>query len=740
LSSGPQISTSHRLAALPPFPKAQQFFQRAHILNCKVLVRGEIAFIFRHKLQPCDTADCLLKVSYCAGDLKDDDALGRKTARIITQFHRVVLPAQSGPETVERWPELPYLPLVRRKANFARSIPQAGSCVGKSSSDGIDLSGSRSLRNGFQFAPPNIHAKATDLAFERAICSPYLRAFPALMRRLSFLFLSFALTACATLKVRIDHQGEVIEVRKDRSFASSEAASNIAAGEAAALYNSAQDLPLTDERRMTLLLASARALLASGESSPAAQQLYNGVIRQLVAMLGAGGIKDRALRGGGGVTRIMVLRTGKDNVDPGQWDSLVPASDVRIERLHERSLQPGWGVPYVAYFSQNAGFIKDQPGSPRAGMCLPVTALVTFRDGSATLRFVNTLKTDNAVLAGRTMPLAADYSAAIAVLLSHTKNRSIDIGALLFTRQRISDLGLFQLEPYDPSKIPVVFVHGLLSRPEAWTQAINGLLGDPTIRKKYQFWLFLYPTGLPVWRSAAGLRDELDRFETPSLDDETKRQAESHNPLVGHSMGGLICSTMIREGGEKLWRRFSDIPASEVRLSPEAKRELLKLLYFSPRSDVSRVIFVSTPHRGSGLALRPIAGFFASLIQLPFSALMAPRERSEILRSMRDDVRSAFVAPANSIRFLRARSPLLEAILQLPMSRSIAYHSIIGDRGRGNSPKSSDGVVPYWSSHLDGAASEKIVPSGHGANEHSEGIAEIRRILLDALSDNHLVL
>jgi pimeloyl-ACP methyl ester carboxylesterase len=333
------------------------------------------------------------------------------------------------------------------------------------------------------------------------------------------------------------------------------------------------------------------------------------------------------------------------------------------------------------------------------------------------------------------MPLAADYSAAIAVLLTHTKNRSIDLGALFFTRQHTSDIGLFQLEPYDPNKIPVVLVHGLLSRPEAWTQAINGLLADPGIRKKYQFWLYLYPTGLPVWRSAAALRDELDRFEIRLSKIRTNANL-NRTILVGHSMGGLICSTIIREGGEKLWHQFSDIPASEVRLSPDAKRELFKLLFFSPRSDVSRVIFVATPHRGSGLALRPLAGFFASLIQLPISALMAPQERSEILRSMRDDVRSAFVAPANSIRFLRARSPLLEAILQLPMSRSIAYHSIIGDRGKGNSPNSSDGVVPYWSSHLDGAASEKIVPSGHGANEHSEGIAELRRILLEALPDD----
>jgi len=66
---------------------------------------------------------------------------------------------------------------------------------------------------------------------------------------------------------------------------------------------------------------------------------------------------------------------------------------------------------------------------------------------------------------------------------------------------------------------------------------------------------------------------------------------------------------------------------------------------------------------------------------------------------------------------------------KLPLAKGIPYHSIIGDRGRGDTPDSSDGVVPYWSSHLEGAASEKIVPSGHGANQSPQGIAEVARIL-----------
>jgi hypothetical protein len=70
----------------------------------------------------------------------------------------------------------------------------------------------------------------------------------------------------------------------------------------------------------------------------------------------------------------------------------------------------------------------------------------------------------------------------------------------------------------------------------------------------------------------------------------------------------------------------------------------------------------------------------------------------------------------------------------LPMAKRIPYHSIIGDRGRGDTPNSSDGVVPYWSSHLGGVESEKIVPSKHGANQNPEAIAEVMRILKEHIA------
>jgi hypothetical protein len=42
-------------------------------------------------------------------------------------------------------------------------------------------------------------------------------------------------------------------------------------------------------------------------------------------------------------------------------------------------------------------------------------------------------------------------------------------------------------------------------------------------------------------------------------------------------------------------------------------------------------------------------------------------------------------------------------------------------------------VVGYWSSHLAGAQSELVVPTGHDAHLHPKTIADLRRILLSNL-------
>ena len=479
-----------------------------------------------------------------------------------------------------------------------------------------------------------------------------------------------------------------------------------------------------DEATRIAALVEAAELTAQARPGSAEQRLNRAATENLVATLQARAFAPVVLPDGSTLT---VSGDSPKTLDPRTADELLAAAAMQIKGLRVRNIQEGAGVPYVARFKSGSPALRTQAGvPPLSGICEPVTALLRSGTSGPQLVFYRTLSDDNTTINGRRVKLAADFTAPLAYMLSKGRNRSIDIRALVRTDLNMDHAGLYQFSRYEPGKIPVVLVHGLMSRPETWVPAVNGLLGDEQIREKYQFWFFLYPTGLPVWASAAKLREDMDRFRT-TLDPRRANPNLDRMVIAGHSMGGLISGLQIRSGGHHLWRQFMTTPPEQLKLSPQTRERLLRIINFGPRHDVARVVFFATPHRGSELAVNPFAEFFARLIRLPFN--VAQPDMLTIRQALREDLRELFVAPANSVVFLRARSPLLAAILRLPMRPGVPYHSIIGDRGRGDTPDSSDGVVPYWSSHLDGASTEKIVPSGHGTNENPEGIREFRRIL-----------
>jgi len=129
------------------------------------------------------------------------------------------------------------------------------------------------------------------------------------------------------------------------------------------------------------------------------------------------------------------------------------------------------------------------------------------------------------------------------------------------------------------------------------------------------------------------------------------------------------------------------------------------------------------------MAENPIGPLGSSLIRKSARVMQAGREIMQASVVQEDPTVMKLNRLPNSIDTLSPNDPFVKEMNTLPMAKRIPYHSIIGDRGRGDTPNSSDGVVPYWSSHLDGAESEKIVPCGHGAQHTPEAIAEVVRIL-----------
>jgi triacylglycerol esterase/lipase EstA (alpha/beta hydrolase family) len=87
--------------------------------------------------------------------------------------------------------------------------------------------------------------------------------------------------------------------------------------------------------------------------------------------------------------------------------------------------------------------------------------------------------------------------------------------------------GIHFLEPYDPDRIPVLFVHGINATPRDFTAMIAALDTD-----RYQAWVLSYPTGLRLSWVARGM------YQFLSVLHRQHRFRKLH--VVAHSMGGLV--------------------------------------------------------------------------------------------------------------------------------------------------------------------------------------------------------
>jgi hypothetical protein len=190
----------------------------------------------------------------------------------------------------------------------------------------------------------------------------------------------------------------------------------------------------------------------------------------------------------------------------------------------------------------------------------------------------------------------------------------------------------------------------------------------------------------------------------------------------------MISRLMITDSGDKIWRDLFGKPPAQTELPPASKKLLEESIVFVHRPEVARVIFICAPQRGAKMAINSIGRIGASLIKTPvFLATMPVRTLRATMTN--DPGALQLKRMPNSIDTLAPTNRFVQSVNKIPITPGIPYHSIIGDRGKGDTPNSSDGVVAYWSSHVEGAQSELIVPSNHSAPRNPQAIAEVTRIL-----------
>jgi pimeloyl-ACP methyl ester carboxylesterase len=393
---------------------------------------------------------------------------------------------------------------------------------------------------------------------------------------------------------------------------------------------------------------------------------------------------------------------------------------VSRSRLTNESAEVG--VPMLLDYDTSRA-----PLYPRDGLLCSATAVYRRVNGEPQLSLI-TSKT-SIELAGSRFALNRDDAAPIAAMSRRGRHVACSgFRNMLRPASMRERSGIFLTEPYDPNKAIVLMVPGLQSTPFAFTELMKALRRDREVSEHFQVWTFLYGTGTPVLFNAFRLRQELEKT-IRELDPHDRDFATRHIVVLGHSMGGLSAHILVSSSGDKLWNSLFVVPPQRLNGDKEGICLLADGLHFRRNPRVVRAIFVATPHRGSNLAESWIGHIAASLIRLPKSL---QTDIVGVLSANQDAATPAARAFDREMNFsavhtLSPSDPALHALVDLPID--VPFHSIIGQNNGGGVETSSDGVVSYASSHLDGASSELVVRSGHSVCEDHDAQREVIRIL-----------
>lgn len=492
-------------------------------------------------------------------------------------------------------------------------------------------------------------------------------------------------------------------------------------------------IPRASRLPATTLVASAREqwnILGNPSRSAqwsAATTQYNAAVAKLFDQLrcGSGDWNARAAALG-----TSMGSAGTQEVDLDKLNAVFPAAQVNTRVVSCREKTEGVGVPLVGWQKTSAIGVRRAPNLLPTGLPYNITAALAFdRPGKPPVwRFIKRWLHDDLRIGKSKQTLAADWTAPNAFYWQMCDLDNLKIQNVILPERFSEETGLYFLQPYDPDKIPLVFVHGLVSSPDAFKNIINNLAPDPWFRQNYQVWLFNYPTGNPWLYSSMKFREQMHlacaHARTVGNDKTLNRMV-----IVAHSMGGLIARSSVTDPGTKFYDAVFKKPIGELKVSQPTRKLIQDATLYPPLTEPKRVVFMAVPHQGSPVATFRVAVWISRLIRLPKKLTVELLDAT--IQGVNEAMKGDQAKPdmPNSISSLSPKDKSNIALTSMPLPRNITFHSIIGDRGKGDTPNSSDGIVPYWSSHVEPVASELIVPSNHSVPDNAEAAAELKRIL-----------
>jgi triacylglycerol esterase/lipase EstA (alpha/beta hydrolase family) len=415
---------------------------------------------------------------------------------------------------------------------------------------------------------------------------------------------------------------------------------------------------------------------------------------------------------------------------------LIPSAELEVHGLQNRYRRGGVGAPLAA---RTEPLDPSKPVGDFVGpnIRVPATAVLRFEppllQGNqlrAILDLYTETETETVTLAGQTVPLESEPSAALATALAESRFWEFELQGLLGKIMNITrDSRLVARSPHRAGRIPVVFVHGTGSSPARWADMVNDLDSDRALAKHFEFWFFSYDSGNPIAYSSMILRQSLQEA-VKNLDPSGTDRCMNEMVVIGHSQGGLLTKMTAIDSGDKFWQGISSRPVDEVNLSDKTRALIKEALFIEPLPFVKRVVFVATPHRGSYLAGPQIIRRLAErLITVPANLVEFGAEIVQVNDS--GDKYLSLERIPTSIDNMSPGNAFIKTLSSIPVDPNVRAHSIIPVETTANPPwpGGNDGVVEYSSAHIEGVESELVVYSNHSCQANPHTVAEVSRIL-----------
>jgi hypothetical protein len=267
--------------------------------------------------------------------------------------------------------------------------------------------------------------------------------------RFTLVFAACALTACSTY-----------------SKATRQRPGHTSSSSAGQLIAQGQKLSNVEPRTKigSYLDAVAAASLVLGESPRDAQALtdYNFAVARIFEVVHETGLEPwKQAVPCPGANHVWTLGFKSDprpDHNPVNF-SLEPADLYKFKGrlVVPQSGKSGLGAPLVAR-SNVPDATKIDPFAQGKHIYYGVTGMVDAKGNDCILTLHDPLSTETVSLAGNTYPLAANFTAPIALALAELKPRKKELGGLFKPDEFETGPRLARLQPYDPKKIPILCI------------------------------------------------------------------------------------------------------------------------------------------------------------------------------------------------------------------------------------------------------------------------------------------